>query len=35
LGEGAVLFTAVMGVLALIRRIGKRPTFQSSGDDDD
>ena len=33
--EGAVLFTAVMGVLSLIRRIGKRSTFQASGEDDD
>jgi multisubunit Na+/H+ antiporter MnhB subunit len=31
--EGAVLFTAIMGVLAMIRRIGKRSTFQSRGDD--
>ena len=33
--EGAVLFTAVMGVLSLIRRIGKRSTFQAAGEDDD
>jgi len=33
--EGAVLFTAVMGVLSMIRRIGKRSTFQAGGDDDD
>jgi multisubunit Na+/H+ antiporter MnhB subunit len=33
--EGAVLFTAVMGVLSMIRRIGKRSTFQAAGDNDD
>lgn len=33
--EGVVLFTAVMGVLSMIRRIGKRSTFQVAGEDDD
>jgi multisubunit Na+/H+ antiporter MnhB subunit len=30
--EGAVLFTAVMGVLAIIRRIGKRSKFHAKGE---
>lgn len=33
--EGVVLFTAVMAVLTMIRRIGKRSTFGTAGDSDD
>jgi multisubunit Na+/H+ antiporter MnhB subunit len=33
--EATALFTAVMGVLAIVRRIGKKKSFQAAGESDE
>jgi len=35
LGEATVLFTAVMGVLAVVRRIGRKPEHDAAGQEDE